>query len=67
MEKKTLKFQCLIKMASFSKQLSSGYLMNTNNFTITGRFSEEELSLALDSYGAVQIETSDKVFTYENL
>jgi hypothetical protein len=67
MEKKTLKFKCLINMAGFSKQLSAGYLMNTNNFTLTGKFSEAEIILAFASYDAVQIETSEKVFTYGNL
>jgi hypothetical protein len=67
MEKKTLKFQCLINMASFSRKLSTGYLMNTNNFTLTGKFTEEEVSEAMQTFNAELIETSDKVFSYENL
>ena len=67
MEKRTLKFNCIINMAMFSKNLSAGYLMNTNNFTLTGRFSEPELELAFSKYEARLIETSDKVYSYENL
>jgi len=67
MEKRTLKFDCLINMAIFSKQLTSGYLMNTNNFTLTGKFSEPEIDLAIKKYNASVIETTDKVFSYENL
>ena len=67
MEKRTLKFDCLINMAMFSKMLSAGYLMNTNNFTLTGRFNEQEIQLALSKYEAMVIESSDKVFSYENL
>lgn len=67
MEKRTLKFDCLINMAMFSKMLSAGYLMNTNNFTLTGRFNDKEVELALSKYEAMLIESSDKIFTYENL
>jgi hypothetical protein len=67
MEKRTLKFDCLINMAMFSKGLSVGYLMNTNNFTLTGRFNEKEIELALSKYDAMLIESSDKIFSYENL
>jgi hypothetical protein len=67
MEKRTLKFDCLINMAMFSKGLSAGYLMNTNNFTLTGRFNEKEIELALSKYDAMLIELSDKIFSYENL
>jgi hypothetical protein len=67
MKKKTLKFQCLISLASFSRKLSTGYLMNTNNFTLTGKFSEEEVSEAMQIFNAELIDTSEKVFSYENL
>ena len=67
MEKRTLKFDCLINMAIFSKSLSAGYLMNTNNFTLTGKFDEQDIELALSRYDAMVIETSDKVYSYENL
>jgi hypothetical protein len=67
MEKQTLKFDCLINMAIFSRQLSIGYLMNTNNFTLTGKFSEADINLAIKKYRAAVIETTDKVFSYELL
>jgi hypothetical protein len=67
MEKQTLKFDCLINMAIFSRQLSIGYLMNTNNFTLTGKFSEADIDLAIKKYRAAVIETTDKVFSYELL
>lgn len=64
MEKITLKFRCLIDMARFSKVVATGYLMNTNKFTLTGRFTEAETELAVKNYYATVIETSEKVFTY---
>jgi hypothetical protein len=64
MDKRTLKFQCLIDLAKFVKLLSTGYLMNTNNFTLTGRFSDEEVVLAEKKFNGQLIETTDKVFTY---
>lgn len=67
MEKRTLRFDCLINMALFSKQVKSGYLMNTNNFTLTGKFSDEEMGVAKTKYNAAVIETTDKVFSYEGL
>jgi hypothetical protein len=54
-------------MATFSRQMTSGYLMNTNNFTLTGKFSEEEIGLATKKYRATVIETTEKVFSYESL
>jgi hypothetical protein len=54
-------------MALFSRQLTSGFLMNTNNFTLTGKFSDEAIDLAINKYNASVIETTDKVFSYESL
>jgi translation initiation factor 2 beta subunit (eIF-2beta)/eIF-5 len=65
MEKLTLKFDCLINMAMFSKSLSAGYLMNTNNFTLSGKFNEQEVELALSKYEAMLVECPDKISTYE--
>jgi hypothetical protein len=64
MQKITLKFKCLIDMARFSKVVSTGYLMNTNKFTLTGQFSTEDIGLALNQFHAIEIETTEKVFTY---
>ena len=66
MEKRTLKFDCLINMALFSKTLSVGYLMNTNNFTLTGKFSEEDIRAAETNYAATLIKTTEKVFSYDS-
>lgn len=65
MEKQTLKFDCLINMAIFSKDVTAGYLMNTNNFTLTGRFSNADIDLAMEKYNACLIETTEKIFTYD--
>ena len=65
MEKRTLKFNCLIELATFSKSVSVGYLMNTNNFTLTGRFPDQEINRALMNHDATLIETTDKVYSYE--
>ena len=67
MEKLTLKFDCLINMAMFSKGLSAGYLMNTNNFTLTDKLSEQEVQMELSKYEAILVEYSDKIYSYENL
>ena len=67
MEKRTLKFDCLINMALFSKMLTVGYLMNTNNFTLTGKFTDEDIRLAEEKYDGMLIQTTYKVFSYENL
>lgn len=64
MEKRTLKFQCLLDMAKFSKAVSVGYLMNTNNFTLTGRFTDRDIELAIQQYAANVIETTEKVYSY---
>ena len=67
MEKRTLRFHCLIEMARFSQLVSVGYLMNTNNFTLTAKFSDAETELAMARYNAVVIKTSDKVYSYESV
>jgi len=67
MEKRTLKFTCLIEMAIFSKLVSVGYLLNTNNFTLTGRFTDSELKRAIRKHHATVIETTEKVFSYESV
>ncbi|MGZ3838292.1 MAG: hypothetical protein ACXVMS_05110 [Flavisolibacter sp.] len=67
MEKRTLKFRNLIEMATFSKNLSVGYLMNTNNYTLTGRFSDADIEQALQKHQAMVIDTTDKIFSYETI
>jgi len=67
MEKRTLKFDCLINLALFARSLGSGYLMNTSNFTLTGKFSDDDIQRAKDTYNAIPITTTEKVFSYEQL
>jgi len=64
MQKQTLKFPTLIHMAKFSKVVSVGYLMNTVNCTLTGKFPQEDVHLAQSEYQATVIETTEKVFSY---
>lgn len=66
MDKRTLKFHSLHPMAEYSKKIFSGFLMNTNNHTLTGRFTDEEINMALNEYEAQLIKTTDKVFSYGN-
>jgi hypothetical protein len=65
MEKRTLKFDGLVDMARFSKLVSVGYLMNTNNLTFTGKFKKEDIELATEKFKAILIETTEKVYSYE--
>jgi hypothetical protein len=65
MQKQTLKFDCLVNMALFSKMVATGYLMNTNNLTLTGKFTHSEVELAQKRFRAAMVETSEKVFSYE--
>jgi hypothetical protein len=67
MDKRTLKFSCIITMARFSKTLTTGFLMNTNNFTLTGKFTEADLNVACEEFGAKLIDTTEKVFSYETV
>ena len=64
MQKLTLKFLSLADMAKYAKLFTSGYLMNTNNFTLTGRFVRSEIEIALDNFNASVLETNEKVYTY---
>jgi hypothetical protein len=64
MKKRTLKFTTIKDLAEFARTLSSGYLMNTNNLTLTGKFTEEEIQKSFKHFKAEQIETTEKVFTY---
>jgi hypothetical protein len=65
MKKRTLQFKNLIEVAHFSKLVTSGYLMNTNKFTLTGKFSDSEIELALRKFNARVIETTDLVYAYQ--
>ena len=65
MKRRTLQFNSLVDVAKFAKSVTAGYLINTNKFTLTGNFTEEEISNALAKFNAKQIETSEFVFSYK--
>ena len=65
MVKRTLKFDSLSNMAMFSKLVAEGYLMNTNNLTLTGPFPDEEINMAMKDFKALLIDTTDKIYSYE--
>ena len=65
MEKRTLKFATLKELTDFSKNLASGFLINTKNLTLTAHISDLQITIALDMHNATLIETTDKVFSYD--
>jgi len=67
MEKRTLLFASIESLAAFSKQVSTGFLLNTTNLTATGKFSAEELLKAVREFGAREVATTDKVYSYHKL
>ncbi|MDB5252701.1 MAG: hypothetical protein JWP27_1870 [Flaviaesturariibacter sp.] len=64
MPKTTLQFDSLEAMATFSKVLNTGFVMNTIKYCLIGPFTEFEVGLALEQYGARVIETDEKVYGY---
>ena len=62
MQKQTLKFDNLMSLSSFARKLSSGYMINTLNLTITSKYSEEEIGLGIE-LNADPIEDGRGVFT----
>ena len=67
MEKQTLKFSSLGDLTGFSKSLKGGFLINTKNLTLTSKFSDLQINVALDMYNACRIETTEKVYSYDPL
>ena len=65
MEKRTLKFRSMTDIAKFAKLSKVGYLMNTTKLTLTGKFSDEEVKEASMNFHAEEIETSDRVYSYQ--
>ena len=65
MKKLTLQFLSLSELAAFSKYLTNGYLLNTNNLTITAAIPDRMVIIATEQFHATVIETTDKVFSYE--
>lgn len=65
MEKRTLKFSNLKELTDFSKSLTTGFLINTKNFTLTTVLTDLQVNMALDMHNATLIETTEKVFSYD--
>ena len=62
MEKLTLQFSSLEGMVQFSKLLTGGFMMNTMRLNLVGLFSDFEMSIAMEQYGAILVETTDKIY-----
>lgn len=65
MKKRTLQFGTLKELTVFSKTLSGGFLLNTNNLTLTARISDLQAAVAQEMHNAVLIETNEKVYSYD--
>ena len=57
----------LLTLPCFQKNTTAGFLMNTNNFTLTGRFTDDDVAVAQARYNAKLIETTEKVYSYGEL
>ena len=64
MQKITLQFLTLSDLAHFSKTIQSGFFMNTSKLTLTGNFSRSAIDLAVKTFNATEIQTTDKVYMY---
>ena len=60
MKKQTLQFISLAELHRFSRTLNGGYLINTNNFTLTARLHELQIAVAMELYHATSVETTEK-------
>jgi hypothetical protein len=65
MKKLTLKFSSFQELSAFMKQLTGGYLINTNTLTITANFPVFQVQHAAEQYGACLVETNEKVYSYD--
>jgi hypothetical protein len=65
MKKQTLRFASLTDLSAFVREVDNGYLVNTNNLTVTAKIPEDQVQLALTSYNAIPIVTNEKVFSYD--
>ncbi|MER3470972.1 MAG: hypothetical protein C4330_06455 [Chitinophagaceae bacterium] len=52
MEKQILQFCSLLELASFSRQIDSGYVINTQHLTLTGLFTSEQINISKQYFGA---------------
>jgi hypothetical protein len=67
MKKQTLLFTSLENLCAYSKTLNTGFLLNTKNLTLTGVFSQLQINTALELFKATLIETTEKVYSYNEL
>ncbi len=58
MKKLTLQFDTLTELTTFLKGISGGYVLNTNNLTLTAKLPDLQLGIALELYNAVVLETA---------
>ena len=65
MEKQTLKFLSLRELSTFVKPLLVGYFINTNTFTITARFPDQQIKQSIYKFNARLIETNESIYGYD--
>ncbi len=61
MKRLTLKFQSLADVATFTKSLQSGYIVNTVLCTVTGLFTQEEFELINKHFPVTLVGSGDAV------
>jgi hypothetical protein len=64
MQKQTLQFPSIESLAAFARQVSAGYLINTNKLTLTGGFRDADIELAQQRFSAALVETNEKTYQY---
>ena len=65
MKKVTIQFNSLSDIATFTRKLNTGYLLNTCNNTITATLSDIDIEQAIILFKANTIETTEKVYSYQ--
>jgi hypothetical protein len=66
MKKVTIQFNSISDIATFTKKLKTGYLLNTCNLTITATLSDLDIEQTTILFKAHTIDTTEKVFSYHN-
>jgi hypothetical protein len=67
MKKLTIKFSSFQELSGFMKQLTGGYLINTNTLTITADFRSYHVQIAEEQYGGHLVETNERIYSYDPL
>lgn len=65
MSKITLQFETLRELTDFSRQLNTGFLLNTSNLTLSAAIPPEGIHAATQFFRARQVQTTDNVFSYD--